>query len=204
MEDSNLKLKQDVINNLKKNPLKYLKYFIKKGETPFQTINKSEIQNKKNSNIFDIKHFQKKVESGDAVLGSRRSGKMRILTKEQMELHKKNKRLLDYLGGKPRTLKKRTSKKRTSKKRTSKKRTSKKRTSKKRTSKKRTSKKRTSKKRTSQIKKLSDKEKLCRSKKIKSVMGEFKEKKLKLRNGSVVKNPRQAIAIALSQAGRYC
>jgi hypothetical protein len=184
MEDSNLKLKQDVINNLKKNPLKYLKYFIKKGETPFQTINKSEIQNKKNSNIFDIKHFQKKVESGDAVLGSRRSGKMRILTKEQMELHKKNKRLLDYLGGKPRTLKKRTSKKRTSKKRTSK--------------------KRTSKKRTSQIKKLSDKEKLCRSKKIKSVMGEFKEKKLKLRNGSVVKNPRQAIAIALSQAGRYC
>ena len=45
---------------------------------------------------------------------------------------------------------------------------------------------------------------MCRSKKIKRVMGEFKEKKLKLRNGSVVKNPRQAIAIALSQAGRYC
>jgi hypothetical protein len=35
-------------------------------------------------------------------------------------------------------------------------------------------------------------------------MGEFKEKKLKLRNGSVVKNPKQAIAIALSEARRYC
>jgi hypothetical protein len=198
MQDKHQDLKQKIIENLKTDPLKtssnFLKYIIKHGETPFQAIDRSERQGIKNDVVLTSKQFQNRVESGDIILGSRRSNKIRILTPEQMELHKHNKFLLDLLqGGKPRKSKKRTSKKRTSKKRTSKKRTSKKRTSKKRTSKKRTS-----------NKKLSDKEKLCRSKKIKIVMGEFKEKKLKLKNGTIVKNPKQAIAIALSEAGRYC
>ncbi len=44
----------------------------------------------------------------------------------------------------------------------------------------------------------------CRSDKIKRVMGEFKRGDLKLVNGKVVTNRKQAIAIALSQANRYC
>jgi hypothetical protein len=44
----------------------------------------------------------------------------------------------------------------------------------------------------------------CRQKKISQTMGEFKRSKLKLRNGRIVTNRRQAIAIALSQADKYC
>lgn len=44
----------------------------------------------------------------------------------------------------------------------------------------------------------------CKRKKISRTMGEFKRKSLKLRNGKPVTNRRQAIAIALSQADRYC
>ncbi|NBU34205.1 hypothetical protein EBS40_06265 [bacterium] len=44
----------------------------------------------------------------------------------------------------------------------------------------------------------------CRRKKISRTMGEFKRRSLKLRNGKPVTNRRQAIAIALSQADRYC
>jgi hypothetical protein len=41
------------------------------------------------------------------------------------------------------------------------------------------------------------------AKKIASVMGEFKDKKLHSgKGGKVVKNPKQAIAIALSSAGK--
>lgn len=35
-------------------------------------------------------------------------------------------------------------------------------------------------------------------------MKEFKNKSLKMRNGKVVTNPKQAIAIALNSANRYC
>ena len=35
-------------------------------------------------------------------------------------------------------------------------------------------------------------------------MGEFKSGKLKMRNQKPVINPKQAIAIALSEASRYC
>lgn len=44
----------------------------------------------------------------------------------------------------------------------------------------------------------------CRQSKIKKVMHEFKTKKLKLRNGRIVTNRKQGIAIALSEANRYC
>ena len=44
----------------------------------------------------------------------------------------------------------------------------------------------------------------CRQKKIAYVMSEFKNKSLKLRNGKKVVNPRQAIAIALSEASKKC
>jgi hypothetical protein len=44
----------------------------------------------------------------------------------------------------------------------------------------------------------------CRSAKIKRTMHEFKTGDLKLVNGKVVTNRKQAIAIALSQANRYC
>ena len=48
------------------------------------------------------------------------------------------------------------------------------------------------------------KQKQCRRKKISIVMGEFKSGKLKMRNKKPVTNPKQAIAIALSVANRYC
>ncbi len=48
------------------------------------------------------------------------------------------------------------------------------------------------------------KQKQCRKKKVSIVMGEFKSGKLKMRNKKLVTNPRQAIAIALSEADRYC
>ena len=35
-------------------------------------------------------------------------------------------------------------------------------------------------------------------------MGEFKNGKLKMRNKKPVTNPKQAIAIALSEANKYC
>jgi hypothetical protein len=57
------------------------------------------------------------------------------------------------------------------------------------------------KKRTSKLKKRVSK---CRQSKIGRTMGEFKRSKLKLRNGRIVTNRRQAIAIALSQADRKC
>ena len=53
-------------------------------------------------------------------------------------------------------------------------------------------------------KRVSNKQKLCKRKKISIVMGEFKRGNLKMRNKQVVTNPKQAIAIALSEANRYC
>jgi hypothetical protein len=44
----------------------------------------------------------------------------------------------------------------------------------------------------------------CRQAKIGITMREFNDKTLRLRNGQVVTNPKQAIAIALSQADRKC
>ena len=44
----------------------------------------------------------------------------------------------------------------------------------------------------------------CKSQKISQVMGEFKNKTLKTRWGQPVKNPKQAIAIGLSIADKYC
>lgn len=38
------------------------------------------------------------------------------------------------------------------------------------------------------------------SRKVRKVMGEFKEGKLKSSSGAKVKNPKQAVAIALSEA----
>jgi Mg-chelatase subunit ChlI len=100
--------------------------------------------------------------------------------------------------------KKRPSKKRSSKKTSS---TSKKRSSKKTSSK---SKKRSTKKTSSKSKKRSSKEKQsvkyeeCKKNKIATVMREFKNKKLKAKPGYTVTNPKQAIAIALSEAKRFC
>ena len=51
---------------------------------------------------------------------------------------------------------------------------------------------------------IKDKEKECRKNKISTVMKEFKDQKLKTRAGYIVTNPKQAIAIALSEAGRFC
>lgn len=51
---------------------------------------------------------------------------------------------------------------------------------------------------------MKPKKKTCSQKKVSKVMHEWKTKKLKLRNGKVVKNHKQAIAIALSEARRYC
>jgi hypothetical protein len=53
-------------------------------------------------------------------------------------------------------------------------------------------------------KRRSVKQKKCRNKKISIVMAEFKKGKLKMRNKKKVTNPKQAIAIALSEADRYC
>jgi len=46
--------------------------------------------------------------------------------------------------------------------------------------------------------------KQCRKEKISITMAEFKRGELKMRNKKQVANPKQAIAIALSQADRYC
>jgi len=46
--------------------------------------------------------------------------------------------------------------------------------------------------------------KQCRKEKISITMAEFKRGELKMRNKKQVTNPKQAIAIALSQADRYC
>ena len=53
-------------------------------------------------------------------------------------------------------------------------------------------------------KRRSIKQKQCRKEKISITMGEFKRGELKMRNKKQVTNPKQAIAIALSQADRYC
>ncbi|NDC96527.1 hypothetical protein EB077_14580, partial [bacterium] len=50
----------------------------------------------------------------------------------------------------------------------------------------------------------SKKRSVCRKQKIGRTIQEFKRGSLKLRNGKPVTNRRQAIAIALSQADRYC
>jgi hypothetical protein len=44
----------------------------------------------------------------------------------------------------------------------------------------------------------------CQSQKTSSVMKEFKEGNLHQGNGNIVYNPKQAIAIALSVARKYC
>ena len=51
---------------------------------------------------------------------------------------------------------------------------------------------------------LTQQEKDCRKEKISVTMGEFKRQQLKMKNGKEVTNPKQAIAIALSQADRDC
>ena len=94
---------------------------------------------------------------------------------------------------------KRASRKRVSKK-ASRKRVSKK-ASRKRVSK-RASRKRVSKK--ASRKRVSKKQKLCERKKIGTVMKEFKVGKLRSGSGQKVQNPKQAIAIALSVARKYC
>jgi hypothetical protein len=54
----------------------------------------------------------------------------------------------------------------------------------------------------------STKKRKCQQRKVKKVMGEFKRRKLKTGNGRgtfvVVVKPKQAVAIALSQAGKTC
>lgn len=45
---------------------------------------------------------------------------------------------------------------------------------------------------------------VCKSDKVRTVMEEFKYKKLKDRSGKIIKNNKQAIAIALSQAQASC
>jgi hypothetical protein len=60
------------------------------------------------------------------------------------------------------------------------------------------------KKKTDKKKRSISKKEVCRREKIGTVMKEFKEKKLKLRNKQTVTNPKQAIAIALSIAKRNC
>lgn len=44
----------------------------------------------------------------------------------------------------------------------------------------------------------------CKKNKTSTIMKEFKSKALKTKQGKVVTNPKQAIAIALSVAKRYC
>jgi len=44
----------------------------------------------------------------------------------------------------------------------------------------------------------------CTSKKVSKVMKEFEKKKLKQRDGKIIKNRKQAIAVALSQAEEEC
>ncbi len=46
--------------------------------------------------------------------------------------------------------------------------------------------------------------KICKSDKVRQVIDEFKDKKLKNRNGEIISNKKQAIAIALSQAQSVC
>ena len=48
------------------------------------------------------------------------------------------------------------------------------------------------------------KKKVCKQTKVKKVMKEFKNKTLKTAADKKVKNPKQAIAIALSEAKRKC
>ena len=77
---------------------------------------------------------------------------------------------------------------------------SKKMISKKMISKKKMSKKKMSKKNV----KRKSKKSTCKKKKIKTVMHEFKYKKLRSSSGKKVINRKQAIAIALSMANKYC
>ena len=54
------------------------------------------------------------------------------------------------------------------------------------------------------VKTAKEKEKACTKKKMSIVMGEWKRKKLKMRSGKRVTNYKQAVAIGLSEARRYC
>jgi hypothetical protein len=70
---------------------------------------------------------------------------------------------------------------------------------------KRSPKKRSSpKKRTSPKKRGSPKKRSCYRKKIRTVMGEFRDRKLRSSSGKLVKGRSQAIAIALNSAQRKC
>ncbi len=51
---------------------------------------------------------------------------------------------------------------------------------------------------------MTKKKESCKQKKVKVVMREFGRGKLKTRAGKVVKNQRQAVAIALSEAREKC
>lgn len=75
---------------------------------------------------------------------------------------------------------------------------------KKRISPKRKSVKRISTPKTQTKQKFTDKQKKCRGQKIGITMYEFKKHMLRSRDNKVVRNPKQAIAIALSQANRLC
>ena len=48
------------------------------------------------------------------------------------------------------------------------------------------------------------KKQTCQQNKIKTVMSEFKNKKLKTSSGKKVKNPKQAIAIAINISKKAC
>ncbi|NBP15327.1 hypothetical protein EBU95_13145 [bacterium] len=81
---------------------------------------------------------------------------------------------------------------------------SKRKPSKRKSVKRKSAKRKSAKRESSKRKTKADKVKECRGRKIGLVMHEFKNKRLKLKNGSVVTNPKQAIAIALSEANKYC
>lgn len=53
-------------------------------------------------------------------------------------------------------------------------------------------------------KNLSDKQRACVKNKVSTIMKEFKTNELHSSNGKLVKNPKQAIAIALSMAKTKC
>jgi len=76
---------------------------------------------------------------------------------------------------------------------------------KKKSTKKKSTKKKSIKKKSIKKKlKIADIKSNCRKNKIQTVMSEFKNKKLKLRNGKIVTDRKQGIAIALSVANKYC
>ena len=135
----------------------------------------------------------------------RQSTKKRSVKKRSVKKHSAKKRSVKKRLTKKRSAKKRSAKKRSTKKRSAKKRSAKKRSTKKRSTKKRSTKKRSTKKRSTKRVRKTYSTYDCRRSKIARTMSEFKNKTLKMgKSGKIVKNRKQAIAIALSQADKYC